>query len=627
MKQVFYCVIVFFTTLSFSQNRAQVLNDSALNIYKEDHQKAISILEEGLAFAQNNNDKKEIGRLKNSLGIVHRDLGEFEKSKSLSLESLSYTKDSIINASAYNNIGVVNRSLGLYDEAVEYLLKALEIYDLKRMLKESATTNNNIGIVYSFNNLYEKAIEYHLNAKLDFEKLDDKKGISEVYNNIAIIYANEGDLKKALEYFQYSLEIEISLKDKKGIAESANNVGAVYYYMTEIDSALVYFEKSAQLEKEIGNFAGLGASYNNIAQVLLENSRLSEAKVYIDSAYTTAKQYKVATDIEMALENYSTYYQANKEPQKALEYYKNFTAFKDSIHSQTTKGKIAELEIEYQTEKKEKEILAQRADLAEKELDLNRKNTQVIGLIILAVLLTILGYLFYSQQKLKNKQLQRESELKEALVKIETQNRLQEQRLRISRDLHDNIGAQLTFIISSLDNLKYGFELPQKLNDKLNSIGSFTSSTIYELRDTIWAMNKSEISMEDLQTRISNFIDKAHLASEGITFNFIKNEGIDDSLKFSSVVGMNIYRIIQEAVNNAIKYAEANKIEVLVEQRADGLKIEITDNGKGFDVADVEMGNGLNNMEKRAKEIGANFKLTSNKGKGTSITIDHFTNT
>lgn len=626
MKQVIYCLLVFFTSLSFSQNQAQVLNDSALKVYKKDHQKAMLILEEGLTFAERNNDNKEIGRLKNSMGIVYRDLGEFEKSKSLSLESLKYTNDSIINASAYNNIGVVNRSLGLYDEAVEYLIKALEIYDVKNMLKESATTNNNIGIVYSFNNLYEKAIEYHLKAKLDFEKLNDKKGISEVYNNIAIIYANEGDLKKALEYFQYSLEIEENLEDKKGIAESANNVGAVYYYMSQIDSALVYFEKSAQLEKEIGNYAGLGASYNNMAQVLLENNRLSQAKMYIDSAYTTATEYKVATDIEMALENYSTYYQANNEPQKALEYYKNFTAFKDSIHNQSTKSKIAELEIEYQTEKKEKEILAQRADLAEKELNLNRKNTQVIGLIILTVLLTILGYLFYSQQKLKNKQLQREGELKEALVKIETQNRLQEQRLRISRDLHDNIGAQLTFIISSLDNLKYGFDLPKKLNDKLNAIGNFTTSTIYELRDTIWAMNKSEITLEDLQTRISNFIDKAHLASEGISFQFIKNENVDSNLKFSSVKGMNIYRIIQEAVNNALKYASANKIVVKVENEDDELQVEITDNGKGFNEQEVELGNGLNNMKKRALEIGARFHLSSNKGQGTTITIDHIAN-
>ena len=149
-----------------------------------------------------------------------------------------------------------------------------------------------------------------------------------------------------------------------------------------------------------------------------------------------------------------------------------------------------------------------------------------MGLVILAIVVAILGYLLFNQQKLKNQQLQKESELKEALIKIESQNKLQEQRLSISRDLHDNIGAQLTFIISSIDNLQYGFKITnEKLTNKLSSISEFTKETIYELRDTIWAMNKSEISLEDLQTRISNYIDKANKASDVINFNF----NIDES--------------------------------------------------------------------------------------------------
>tara|TARA_R100001377_G_scaffold84209_2_gene67243 strand:+ start:162 stop:1205 length:1044 start_codon:yes stop_codon:yes gene_type:complete len=344
----FIGVVFILTSISISvaQNRAQVLNDSALGIYINETQKAISILEEALFIAEKEGNKKEIGRILNSKGVVYRHLGEFDKSKALSLKSISFTNDSIITASAYNNIGAVNRNLGLYEDAITYLLKALAIYDTKKMTRESATANNNIGIVYSFNNLNDKAIEYHLKAKTEFEKLQNKKGVSEVYNNIAIIYANEGDLQKSLEYFKYSLAIENDLKDQKGIAESLNNVGAVYYYMESVDSALVYFEKSAELEKAIGNYSGVGASYNNIAQVLLEKNRATEAKVYIDSAFYYAQNYKVATDIEVALENYSNYYQANKQPEKALDYYKRYTIFKDSIKNMDVKNKIAELEIE-----------------------------------------------------------------------------------------------------------------------------------------------------------------------------------------------------------------------------------------------------------------------------------------
>ncbi len=612
---------ILYFSIGFSQNNVAVLNDSAMDMYKTNPQKSIELLEKALTISKKNKVDNNIALSKNNLGIVKRDLGLFTEAKLLSTAALETSTDSIIIASAYNNVGACNRNLGLYEDALAAYVEALKIYDAKSMDSHRATVTNNIGTVYSYLGMNQQAIENHLKAKDIFEAEDNKKGMSEVYNSIAIIYANDGDLLKSLDYFKASLKLEEDLNSQKGIAESTNNVGAVYYYLEEIDSALLYFNKSVKAERAIGNQTGIGATYNNIADVLIENNRLEEAKVYLDSGYYYTRKAKSATDIETALHNYSQYYEAKNQPQKALEYYKSFTLFRDSILNIETNGKVAELEIQYQTEKKEKEILSQRADLAEKELDLSKKNNYILGLVALAIVLSLLGYLVYSQQKIKNRQLLRENQLKDALAKIETQSKLQDQRLRISRDLHDNIGAQLTFIISSLDNLKYGFKLPEKLGDKLKSISTFTSSTIYELRDTIWAMNKNEISIEDLQSRISNFIDKAHIASEGIEFNFNKGEHINDDLQFTSVEGMNIYRIIQESVNNAIKYAEATKITVEVNQIDDKLLVQVSDNGKGFDVLKVELGNGLNNMKKRAHEIDGELTVTSAEGNGTTVKL------
>ncbi len=623
MKNYFLSILltIFLVPNFYSQHSAEQLNDSAMKLYKEDPQKAIGLLEKASKIAESVGDFNEYYRSKNHLAIVYVDLGEFEKAKSLSQEAFSKAKDSMVKASALNNIGRCNRGLGLYEEALKSYLQALKIYESQNNLIEQATVNDNIGMVYSFLGMNAKAIDYHLKSKQFFEKINDKKGISKVYNNIAIIYANDGNLEEALQNFKYSLSIEKELKDKKGMAESANNVGAVFYYMQKIDSALVYFRQSAMIEKAIGNFAGVGTSYNNIAQVLIENNRVDESKKFIDSAYYFANQSKTAVDIEAALELYSQYYEAKNDTKTALKYFKEYATFKDSILNFDTNAKVAKLEIEYQTEKKEKEILSQRANLAEKELDLSKKNTYIFGLIGLAVALSLLGFLFYNQQKLKNRQLQKENELKDALLKIETQNRLQEQRLRISRDLHDNIGAQLTFIISSLDNLKYGFQLPEKLSNKLKTISDFTTTTIYELRDTIWAMNKSEISLEDLQTRISNFIDKANTASDTIDFTFIRDTSLSNETKFSSVEGMNLYRIIQEAINNSLKYAEATTIKVQFKTNIQDLEISILDNGKGFDQTTIELGNGLNNMKKRAHDINASISIDSKPNKGTTVSI------
>ena len=318
----------------------------------------------------------------------------------------------------------------------------------------------------------------------------------------------------------------------------------------------------------------------------------------------------------------SDIYKKLNNADSALYYFEQYSAVKDSVHSIKVQESIAALNIEFDTEKKQNEILKQRAQLAEMDLEARRKNTFIFGSLGLAIILGLLGYLLFNQQKLKNRQLQKEGELKTALAKIETQNKLQEQRLRISRDLHDNIGAQLTFIISSIDNLKYGFsDIGEKLGNKLSNISSFTSQTIYELRDTIWAMNKENITLEDLQARIANFIEHAQSASEKTDFSFNIDENVHEAHVFSSVEGMNIYRIIQEAVNNALKYADADEIEVNISKEETRFKIEVTDNGIGFDQSSTEMGNGLNNMKKRAQEIGATLQIKSTK-KGTAIILE-----
>ena len=205
---------------------------------------------------------------------------------------------------------------------------------------------------------------------------------------------------------------------------------------------------------------------------------------------------------------------------------------------------------------------------------------------------------------------------------FETQNKLQDQRLKISRDLHDNIGAQLTFIISSIENLQYGFEIKnEKLTKKLKGISAFTKETIYELRDTIWAMNKSEISLEDLQTRISNFVENANTHSGNINFKFILKDTVLNSTIFSSVTGMNVYRIVQESINNTIKYSEAKNVTVEIFQNKEQLVIKVVDDGKGFDITKAGDGNGLNNIKKRAKDIKATLNINSKINVGTEIEL------
>ena len=616
-----FTILIFFLAWVnlFSQSK-QDYNLEAMASYKENQLKAIKLLKKTLKFAKEEKKIELISLTKNNLGIVLRDLGEFKKAKNYSNEALQFTSDSLVKASSYINIGACNRKLGLYKDAITNYLKALEIYEAKKSLSRIATTNNNIAIVYSYLNLNKKSIEYYNKAKNTFENLNNKKGISQTYNNIAIVYANEGELDTSLKNFRYSLQIEKKLNDKKGIAESLNNVGSIHYYLGAIDSSIYYFNKSAKLERIIGNFAGISASYNNIAQVLLENKRTEESKRYIDSAYVFAKKYQTSEDIESALLNYSEYYENSKNYNKSLIYHKKYLKFKDSLAEKSNIKILQELETKYQTEKKEKEIIIQKEELLKKELEIKNRNLYAVLLTSALIILGIVFFSIYKKNQLKRKQLQKEVDLNDALFVIKTQNKLQEQRLRISRDLHDNIGSQLTFIISSIDNLKYiSKDANSKLKDKLSRISSFTGDTIHQLRDTIWAMNKSEISIEDLHARILSFIEKAKIATENIKFD-IKQE-INENFTLTSLKGMNVFRVTQEAINNAIKYADASKINISISKNNNNLKISIKDNGTGFDINTVELGNGLSNMEKRMNEIDGKINISSKKNSGTDIQI------
>ena len=132
-------------------------------------------------------------------------------------------------------------------------------------------------------------------------------------------------------------------------------------------------------------------------------------------------------------------------------------------------------------------------------------------------------------------------------------------------------------------------------------------------------MNHNEISYEDLEIRINNYIEKAKQSKDQISFSF----AIEDVLKtkrLTSVEGMNIYRTIQEAINNAIKYANASIISVNVKEQDGQTKITISDNGSGFDTETTESGNGLQNMKKRIEEIGGKFVLSSSI-EGTKIEV------
>tara|TARA_R100000935_G_scaffold58911_1_gene99576 strand:+ start:7569 stop:9680 length:2112 start_codon:yes stop_codon:yes gene_type:complete len=651
--------------------------------FEVDKDSANYYLDKALQFTTDNNlpDKHTLGLLKRAQFFIvagKYDSSQYYYNRVWDKLEPAYNYD--LYTKYYGDFGVLHFYKGDFKEALSNFEKALTLAEDEKNQADQLRFLNNKALAMSYLGQAEASIAVHERAIKLSEKLNDSAAMGKSFNNIGLIYEDMKEFEKALDYYKKALTIKEKVSSKVDIINSLYNVSAMYKEIGEKNSDTLLYAKAekgyydvlklseeanygkvklfattglAQLATVRGNFQKaitlyeeiipkaeaandeqtLRVCYLNVGVNYLKLQQIAKAENYLLKAKPLIEASEHPSDTAKLYKNLADLYTQKQQFREANEYLLKQFEIEKELSSEALQDKISDFEVKYETEKKENQILQQRAQLAEKDLEVRRKNTLIYGGFGLALLLGLLGYLFYNQQKLKNNQLKKEAELQSALSKIETQNKLQEQRLRISRDLHDNIGSQLTFVTSSIDNLKYALEgSNEKVTQKLGYISEFTTQTIYELRDTIWAMNKTKITSEDLQVRIANFIEKAGKATDGVSFAFNVGEGVSEKT-FTSVQGMNMYRIIQEAVNNSLKYANAKHISVhlkktseIPEQEKAGsqtqqLKIQIEDDGVGFNEATIEAGNGLANIRKRTKDIKGVATIVSEEHKGTIITV------
>jgi signal transduction histidine kinase len=541
----------------------------------------------------------------------------FEKTVSL-LDSLKYES---IKARAYIGLANNNKNTGDYPKAFSDLYKALKIYEKRDHKNGISSAYICMAQIYLQKNDIESTVE---RLKKALKILGDNK-YNETYliasHTLANVYGMEGDYKSALTIDEEGIRISDSINSPRNKTSFFDNKANCYMYSNQLDSAAYYFNECLKIDTAIGDRKQVADTYINLGTLNLLKKDFVTAEDYANKSISILKQINQKPDLMRAYAVLSDIYKTQGNYAKALEVQFQKEKVNQQLISEKKEASLAELKIVYETQKKEKELAENKVLLLQNEAEVKQKNYFLIASTSLAFFIALVGFLIYRQQKTKNQQQEQEFKLKSAIVQIESQNELQEQRLAISRDLHDNIGAQLTFIISSVDNIKYAFDIQNpKLESKLVNISNFTKETISELRDTIWAMNYAEITIEELQSRIINFIEKAKDAKESIDFKFHVEEGLSQ-FKLSAVVGMNCYRAIQEAINNAIKYAEASEILIEVKEHDDNIQISIRDNGIGFDIQTIEKGNGLRNIQKRVEDIGGTLIINSMHSKGTTLKI------
>jgi signal transduction histidine kinase/ligand-binding sensor domain-containing protein len=229
--------------------------------------------------------------------------------------------------------------------------------------------------------------------------------------------------------------------------------------------------------------------------------------------------------------------------------------------------------------------------------------------------LTAIGGLFYAYNKRQQLKLKRE---------LEMQQKVEQERLRISRDLHDNVGAQLSYLIT---NAEWMLQHPDRLTEqdeqlRLQAMSEAGRNAILTLRQTIWAISHNVLSLDDFADRFKQFVLKMVEFDKSVQVQFSESILVDRNL--SPAVALNLFRICQEAFNNCLKHSQCKNIYIQFEATQDALFcFKIADDGIGFDWEQAKQKGhyGLVNMEARAKETEAELILASEIGKGTTLTI------
>ena len=638
-------LLLFCSTLIFSQTNSipdlvQLINTTKNDSLKvdaynkltwkylfSDKEKAIETLKTTEKYALKTNQEFGYNTFLNNKGIFF-DINGFSDSAKIYFEkAVAYSQKnnfSVHEQNSLNNLGMYFWNKGKYQEALNNFFKALKFAEsnLKdNPLNKIDANYNNIGLVYQEMELYEKAIPYHLKALAIRKERTYTQGEAASYNNLGICFKNLNQYSTAKKHFETGLLKAKQSDDKTLYYNNLEGLAQIYTVEKDNTKALSLFLESHNRPAEVPyNSNSKVKATSSIAAIYLTLNKPSKAIEFGEIAVVEINKDSTNGVYEVAV--YSTLSNAYYASGNSIK----GRFFNDLFFEKTTQKfklenakAVQELETKYETEKKEIELQKAKVQNLAHELKIKKRTTFLISALALAFLLGLIGYLVYKQQLLKNKQIIKENELRQALFIIENQNNLQEQRLAISKELHDNIGSQLTFIISSLDNLKYFEFTKEKIYDKFDAITGFTRSTIADLRDSIWAMNKEAITFEDLKTRTTNFIEAAKTSLLGIKFEFNYPEDTGE-VTLNSLQGIDVYRIIQEAVNNAVKHAEATKIIVNFELIKNTLEVSIFDNGKGFDKETIESGNGLVSMKKRASEINATLSIEP-KITGTKITL------
>lgn len=561
-------------------------------------------------------------------------------------------------AMAYIRRGITYDVMSKPDKAIEAYRAAIHLAQKIDYPKGEGSALNNIGLILMAENRLTEARIYFQKAFDIFRKLKNEQLLGSIANNLGMIYHETERRQEALEWFRKSVLHKLKANDLEQVANTYANISDLFQEQNRLDSATYYSYKAIEIYEKYNNRFHLGKSYNNLGLLLKEKNQ-HEAENYF------LKSLQIARAIENTPMQVSTSFnlsQLYRKQKMVQQEYKLLTEIYPLIqgddmeelaykvcfafamwhfnHGSKTKGdqlleeysqhhrnyfaavqakNLNEIERKYEMNQQiqANKILKKSNELKSLTIKKNQQHTQFLNLIWSAslgfVALISLGIVLWFRKRNTIRALENQKAVLEATI---------QERKRISFDLHDNVGSQLSYVVSNLEMLNDSNpQVDEAQKERIHRTFKMSQDAIDSLRDTVWALHNSSISFDMLadkiQTHALKVIDQHSAIQLHFQFNALTNPVI------SPEHTMHIFRIFQESINNVLKHASATSVCVILEELpSQKIVLQIVDNGKGIEHLDSPKGHfGLKNMFDRANQIGAVLKIERISTGGTSITL------
>ncbi|WP_343634382.1 sensor histidine kinase [Fluviicola sp.] len=593
-------------------------------------------------------------RKENEIGYVYQYYGSFnyyannlDQAKKYYAKSISVgekTKDyKLINSTKIRlNFLTLDQDVLEAEDGFKELLK-----DAKKgnYIENQLEIYNGFGIMFEARLMYDKATESYLQGLRIAEKHHQKFATGYLLNNLALLKLKAKKYKEAKKDLERALILATETNQSRLRLNVLNNLGLVTREIKDFKGSIVHYQQTVADAKKIGFPAGIVAAYINLSSSYLDNKQLTEASKSSDSALAIVKTYRdplflintylirglVSTEqkdfatakrcidsVDLFLKSYndpnfrkeliglqSKLASAQGNFKQAYELERKFSSLSDSIREVSNENEQMRLQTIYGKERLENALTdsKQRNKILRTKSELKSANYRFTFLVILSLFLLVLAaiYIYNVQKSRKIK-----SVFSQKLIE-----QIDEERSRISKDLHDDIGQSLAVVKSKLNLFSTG-----KIT-QLDGVDSEIGDILEQTRVLSHQLHPTALEKIGLERALNSIIEKTQSGTDMVC-NFDFNiEGKEVDLETSS----QIYRIIQECISNTIKHARASALKVSVERKNGELVVQYRDNGIGISDSQDKLGLGLLTIRERTAIIGGRLDLKTGTNKGISLTI------